>query len=308
MKTSNSARLRAALFGLLVSGTTLACSQTVENIGPGPTTRDASPDVGPADLGEAPVDSGAFVDVGPPDAGFPVDLGPADSGVTRDLGPPARTLVTRRVMGETPLNNLVMNPLFDTTSALRPATSNGQSPARLFLPRTPTGTPVARIEGPETLALFVQSDAGPLEATIWLGWEGLTPPSPLGVFIVGLGTTRFQTGAELTVDPATERTIDGITWVQYGGTIQDRMLGHALLTVQAATGTVYVCGPVVVPQPSAVIGAPNELRIARPLTLEPALRAELEAIIERWSSEHGRSLKPPKRIYRWDELPELNLR
>jgi hypothetical protein len=243
----------------------------------------------PRDAGAPPPGDAGSEEDAAPDAG-PPDVGPPDTGAV-DLGPPARSLVRRPIFGSLPVANLVMNPLFDTQSALRPVRFDGSTPARLVTHESPTGTPVARLDGGEPMVLFVQGSSGPVEASIWIGRRPQDGPPAARVALTGLGEQDFQVGAELSGAPETDRAIGDVTWRRFSGVIEARLLGNGFLLVDPPEGTTFAAGPVVARQARQVAGR-STLAPAAPLRLPPATRAGLERVLERFREESRRRLAP----------------
>lgn len=232
------------------------------------------------------------------DASQPEDLGPPDSGV-----PPDRVLVPHRIFGELPTSNLVMNPLFDLRSAIRPVQLDGSTPGRLVTAESPSGTPVLALTAPEGAFVFVQGRRAPVQASVWVGVPAGRPLDNAQVSIIGLGTSSLQVVASLERDLSSEVIRAGIVWWRFTGSVEDDLLGNALMFISPGTAPAYVAGPSAIQTAGDSIGRGRAPASSPSQPLPEATATALRKALSRWQAEEGRRLAPPKRTWRLDELP-----
>lgn len=232
------------------------------------------PDAGspPADSGAVAADSGAE-----PDAGIVApDAAAADAGVPA----PLRQLVDLRLFGQMPLENAVLNPQFDQGAqswyAIGDLSGGGALLRTQFreLAQSPVGLPALLLPTRDTdptdgvlLGTAVATSA-PLAASVWIGRD-LPNTGSLGAahpyLILTLAGSGLEQAFDLTPDTTTAtRTLDGLGWQKYSGTVGEASVGIITFAVDdPAHLPIYVHAPIVI--------AARELRQRAPLLAARAL-------------------------------------
>ena len=266
----------------------------------------------PMDAAVASLDASRVPDVGgisEPDASEPADGGgisepdaseAADGGGISepDAGTlPLRTLLPVHLMGEAPLDNLVIAPDFD------PAIGHwyGDGAQGMYvqtLPRTPVpGLPVLKLGFTGRLAEFysvgnLRGGSTTLLASMWVGRDVSDTASLLVDFAVqGLTPTGSVDEAfALAPEPETEQTLDGIRWIRYSGKIEQGLLGLGMVTISGYRSTnLYIHAPVV------LNGSTTRSLTKRPTAIKRKATA-MEAKAVASMLEQMRRRPPPPRI------------
>jgi hypothetical protein len=208
----------------------------------------------------------------PPDAGtIAEDAGP----MTVDAGP-ARTLVTRRLYGEGPINNLVFDPDLDVASfnwfAISGDGFNLQPVEKHFLSRTPTGQPALRV--PKTkfsrgTFLFgsAASASAPIEISVWVGraTDVAASTATVGATIVGVGPEGSEVAYDLMPDAASTLVLGDITWIRLTTMITDALGVLSFLVGDETDVAFYVTAPAVVPARATSLAGTRLKSLGRPL-------------------------------------------
>lgn len=227
-------RIAIALASLLALA---ACTEDGGSLEP--TDAGALP---PKDAGQTPEDAGIMSD----DAGFPEP----DAGVE-----PVRRLIEYRILGDSPVDNLVISPNFDLfTSGWFAFSLDGQSYsdiARYYLQGTPTKQPALGSSAQAGTAIIgtARSTNGPLVTSVWIGYQaGEDVRFTAQASLLGTDATGQQVAFDLTPDESS-RTVSGdYVWVRYQGMAPEGPVGFVQLYIQESRSTrVYVTGPVIVP-------------------------------------------------------------
>jgi hypothetical protein len=225
----------------------------------------------------------------------------------RDGAPPARVLAPMHLMGDSPLDNRLLDPdlnnlalyyswyLFSMPGFSTPPRH------RLVLPRSPANLPVLEID--ETgatdgvfAATYALGGRGPFTASVWLGQPAKSSkPTTLSAQVQALdgnGTDVGSTAFDLAPDNFTHQTIGDIRWTQFTAKIDTELLGWTFFVVKDASGsTLYVTGEVLVEDTdkTRMMVAP---RPGRPLT--PLERATLSRVVTeaRKRMQSGRPHEP----------------
>jgi len=170
------------------------------------------------------------------DAGLEVDAAPdADLNV-----PPLRSLGSRSLFAQTPVENRFFDPNFAQIdgvawSPFHPVNYDLCPVTRLHQ-RTPLGQPALRLERPagQTSGQVVgmaKGAPGPMEVSVWLGrFEG-TNVAALRATVYGLfldGSSAVDLPANPDVEPM---VLDGVTWVLHSGYMPEGPLGWAYLRI-----------------------------------------------------------------------------
>lgn len=216
------------------------------------------------------------------------DAGPVDAGAAEDAGPPARVLVERRLFGDMPLDNRVLDPNLTLTGygwfVLNPA-GTAQIPAlRQAFAHTPTGQGVLAVEkGRATSAGVVvaglaRGGRGPLEVSVWVGRpKGPQADEPPAVSIAGYDpASAADVATDLAVDAEASAILDGTVWRRYAVRLEGGLAGWTLLTVEDhAAAKLLLTGPAV------VRGETLTTLVARPPAPKRALRPSEAAALAR---------------------------
>lgn len=250
------------------------------------------------DAGTQPVDSGVIapVDAGAPDLGL---LAPDAAADDAGLTPPRRQLVDLRLFGQMPLENAVLNPQFDPGAqswyAIGDLGGGGALLRTQFreLALSPMGLPALLLPTRETdptdgvlLGTAVATPA-PLSASVWIGRD-LANAAALGAahpyLILTLAGSGLEQAFDLTPDTNTAtRTLDGLGWQRYSGTVSEASVGIITFAVDdPAHLPIYVHAPVVI--------AAHELLQRTPLLSARALSAKEQTASARMATWRRRRL------------------
>jgi hypothetical protein len=229
----------------------------------------------------------------PRDASMPPprDAGPRDTGVAFDAGPlpPSdRTLTTHRILGESPLENLVLNPQLDLHTTLTLFGFSGLGRRHHFT-SSPSGLAVLEIGQNDGAVIPVQSRAVPLDASVWLGRDGSEPVAATAL-LTGLSRSGGVRVANLTRDPASREQHGNIVWQRFAGSVTESFLGQVQLVIESGIGgPLYATGPIVVPRLSGVRGPSFPTVELEPI--DERLREKLEAVFARAREQAKRSIR-----------------
>jgi hypothetical protein len=215
---------------------------------------------------------GGRADTARPDGARADLLSDAGRDARHDAGPPLRVLVEKRLFGEAPAANGIIDPQF--------ASSDGvgwmpwldySSPMSLITPlrlaRTPLGQPVLRLQRPfgEPSARVIglgKAAAGPADVSIWLGRRvsDATDLSGASATLLGYVVGQGEQAFDLRPDTATPgKTLSGVQWQRYAATLATAPLGFVYLSVGHNTGVpLYLSSPLLVagkPQPGGLHAA-----------------------------------------------------
>jgi hypothetical protein len=220
----------------------------------------ADPASGPSDAG---ADSGSQLE---PDAGAP------------DAGAPQRRLVTRRLLGDTPIENRFHNPHFEMTTEFWMAYAGNSEleVRRLSLPQTPSGLPALEITPPGRSRFVMGLARGgpkPLDVSVWVGRDANAEgKASLRLSLSGLGEGQATDQAfELTAEEGTQRTLGGILWQRYSAHVEEELLGIcALIFADGGTERILLEGPTLVAEQGGekLAPAPRLLERGRAMTEE----------------------------------------
>ncbi len=235
------------------------------------------------------------------------DASSPDSGITNadaaaDTG--TRGLVEWRPLGELPVDNLVLSPTLDPLVSIGPQPFAPDAQLDRFIFRdSPAKTPSVSVPIDDGMFLLTQTHGNRLRAEIWIGWPDTQPNEGVFVSIIGVNEAGEEIQALLT--PLTEASlvIDGIRWIRFAGTIEQRLYGLGVLIVQnISTDVVWANGPVVVPVVS------NFLNDGEPRAWAPSIQttrvseswAPLVRYVHEWAERHAkdnlqRPLQSPQR-------------
>jgi hypothetical protein len=262
-------------------------------------------DAGRPDAGHPPAPSDAATP--PPDASLAPDASTVADAATAepDAATPARALVPTHLLGDTPLDNGMLDPdLNDLSTWYFYRLSDYSTPAhyRSVQPRSPAGLPALRIEeAGSTQGVVAMTYAfggkGPFTASVWLGQPARTAtPGTLSAQVEALdanGTEAGSTSFDLAADDSTTQTIGVIQWTQFTAKIDTELLGWAILYVfDDSGGTLYLTAPVLVQDKARMLVPPKP---GRPLTLKE--RETLKHMVEdsrRRMPINERLMKRPK--------------
>jgi hypothetical protein len=250
------------------------------------------------DAGSPPADSGAIAaeDAGPPDLGV---LAPDAAVEDAGLSPPRRQLVDLRLFGQMPLDNAVLNPQFDPGAqswyAIGDLSGGGALLRTQFreLALSPVGLPAlllpTRATDPTDGVLLgtAVATASPLSASVWIGRD-VANAAALGAahpyLILTLAGSGLEQAFDLTPDTNTAtRTLDGLGWQKYSGTVAEASVGIITFAVDdPAHLPIYVHAPVVI--------AARELRQRSPLSAARSLTAKEEKASARMAAWRRRRI------------------
>ncbi|MEQ8279606.1 MAG: hypothetical protein RMA76_19405 [Deltaproteobacteria bacterium] len=239
---------------------------------------DGDRDAGVAhDAGTPPRDGGEARDGGERDAGAPVDAGPA------------RTLVEFSLLGDSPPDNLVMNPNLTSLSTVGPFTQVGSSATRHFA-HTPTRQPALELAANDSAFVFVQAEPGMTTASVWMGVRDGDRVD--GTALI-LGLAQSQLDAVLQLLPSGETvTMDGITWQRFEGSTMLQLIGANLLFIENSTrAPLFVTGPTVVARQAQIVGELGAPKIR----LGAAQRLKAEALLAKHREALMQDMKPVSR-------------
>jgi hypothetical protein len=236
-----------------------------------PAGRDASPLI-PAD---ATVTPGPDAQAIPPDA--QVEPGPDAAVPGPDAAaPPARVLVPAHLLGDTPVENRLLDPDMNNLGMWFFYMVDDYSIPTYYRPvvaSSPAGLPILRIEeGGSTAgvvaASFAVGGTGPFTASIWLGQPAKTAKletlSAQLQALDGKATDTGSTSFDLLADDSTSKTLGDIRWTQFTAKINTEILGWAVLAAVDTSGsTLYVTAPVLLEDKAKSFVDPKR---GRPLT------------------------------------------
>jgi hypothetical protein len=222
---------------------------------------------------------------------------------TRAPGAPTRTLVTKRAVSTDP-HNLVVDPemqslwtpLDETGFGIYEAfVQDGERDVR-FVSQAPTGPGGAVLTmrpaagGEATLTMTVQGGKGPLSARVWVA-------PPAGGRAPEVQLASLYDGRAIFLEPVqgSERTIDGVRWVELRGATTDDMPGMLyLVAVTRGAGETRVHAPEVLTD--AIPKAAKTVAVARaPLRAASARTLDAARSFSALRASHVTMSAPPPR-------------
>lgn len=240
-----------------------------------------------------PADAGVVTS---PDASVPPRDGgvPPDSGVDAGQLPPHdRQLTSYRILGETPIENLVMNPQLDLHTTLTIFGFSGFFRRHHFT-RTPSGLPALEASPGDGAVIPAQARPSPLDASIWLGRRGESP-TVASIMLTGNARDGSLRSGSLMREAGSRVELDGIVWERFVGTVSENFFGQIQLVIDNGAGqsSLFATGPVVVPAQSGVTGP--EFPSIRLQPIDEGLREKLDIAFARAKEQAKRSISLRKR-------------
>ena len=233
---------------------------------------------GQPDAGHAPPGQDAATAPRPDAALAPDAAGAPDAETSEpDAAAPARVLVPSHLLGDTPLDNGMLDPDLNNLSTWYfYRLSDYQTPPifRSVMPRSPADLPALRIEEAGSTAGVMAATygiggKGPFTASIWLGQPAKTARSQtLSAQLQALdpnGTDVGSSSFDLAADDSTTQTLGTIRWTQFVVHVDTEILGWALMAAyDESGGTFYLTAPVLVQDKTRMHMA---IKPGRPLTV-----------------------------------------
>jgi hypothetical protein len=256
--------------------------------------------------GPAPTQDSGMV-APPPDAG---EVGFPDAMVMPE---PARTFVERRMFGETPVDNLVFDPIFDLTTYNWYAFSSDFAQfiplEKHYLADSPMHVPSIRVRKDRGIsgAIVIGNTAsteGMLQVSVWVGRaaEDAADTATAAAAIINIAANGAETAIDLVSDPSSRVERDGIVWVRQTGIVADALGVLTFLIGDEEREPFWATAPVVLPMRAHVRPDTKALAEGRPLSgRERAALSAFEAAKRtrqdprtRADLKRGRSLAKPE--------------
>ena len=186
-----------------------------------------------------------------------IDASDGDDGKGEEKKDPPRIrqLGRKALLGDTPIDNRIVDPLLTfTTSAMFAFVNDGSAypeTSRRIDGRSPTRTPYVQMdprEGPGTsLFLTAKTATTPEVASVWLGRESGNfddvDSTFFGVFLAGAS----EGGEPLLPVAGSKQEKDGITWVRFEARLNAGPIGFGQLMVSATeSDSLFITAPAVV--------------------------------------------------------------
>lgn len=190
--------------------------------------------------------------VEPPDA--------AEPGPDAGTGSALRKLVPAHLLGDSPINNLVISPHFDALSFdmsegqwMGFAESDLADLQQVVLPNAPVeGIAALKMlpSGTEDRYLIgtIRGGKAPMLASVWIGRGVAEEEVPLECAIEGLSSAAPTDSAyPFAAEADSVQTIDRIRWTRYSARIEDDLVGLAALAVyDTSKQPIYILAPTLV--------------------------------------------------------------
>jgi len=209
-----------------------------------------------------------------------------DSGTDKPvMVPPAlRELTTRKLFGEMPLDNRLIDPQFALIDgqAWLPYTNTMPTLSRVFLPATPLGQPALFVaaSNPRDMMLLGAAKGGttPLIASVWFGRALGSDDLELvqvSASVLGLFGGHNEASIDLALDGSVEpQVLEQIVWRRFAVRLDVPPIGWAYLSLSNTTTTadLYITSPII-----STTTAPLDLAPARQRALSARESQALDA-------------------------------